>query len=93
MFLHVWRSRISDILATAQLPADVQQDLALVSACIGGAATIEETLVLLRELGFEQIRITPKDQSKELLRMWDSSKEAEDFIVSATIEASKPLIA
>lgn len=87
------RLAISDIVATAPLPQEIQQNLALVSACIGGAATIDDTVKMLEEAGFEGIRITPKDESRQLINQWAPAegKNAGDYIVSAYIEAVKPL--
>jgi arsenite methyltransferase len=86
------RLAVSDILATAPLPDEVRKNLALIAACIGGAATIETTEELLREAGFTEIKITPHDASRELIREWapGKSKNAVDYIVSAYIEAVKP---
>jgi len=86
------RLAISDIVALAPLPEEIQQNLALVSACVGGAATIDDTRAMLAEVGFENIKITPKDQSRELISEWTSgdSKNAGDYVVSAYIEATKP---
>jgi ubiquinone/menaquinone biosynthesis C-methylase UbiE len=86
------RLSISDVLATAPLPDDVQKDLALVAACVGGAATIDDTEKLLKEAGFQKIKIRPNDESRELIRQWDpiKSENAGDYVVSAYIEAVKP---
>lgn len=87
------RLAISDVLATAPLPNEIRNDLALVGACIGGAATIGETEKLLKEAGFQDIKITPKESSRELIQEWDpgkSKKNAWDYVVSASIEAIKP---
>ncbi len=86
------RLSISDVLATAALPDDVQKDLALVAACVGGAATIDDTEKLLEQAGFQDIKIRPNDESRELIRQWDPSKSenAVDYVVSAYIEAIKP---
>ncbi len=86
------RLAISDILATATLPEEVQQDLALVAACVGGAATIDDTVKFLKEAGFQDIKIKPHDESRELIRQWDPAKSetAADYVVSAYIEAIKP---
>jgi SAM-dependent methyltransferase len=86
------RLSISDVLATATLPDDIQKDLALVAACVGGAATIDDTVKLLEQVGFHDIKITPNDESRELIRQWDPSKSenAVDYVVSAYIEAIKP---
>ncbi len=86
------RLAISDIVATAPLPEKVQKNLALVAACVGGAATIDETEKMLKEAGFQDIKIKPNDKSRELIREWDPSKSenAGDYVVSAYIEAIKP---
>ena len=87
------RLAIADVVATAPLPADVQQNLALVSACVGGAATIDDTKAMLDEAGFINIRITAKDESRKLISKWvpGESKNAGDYVVSAYIEAIKPI--
>jgi SAM-dependent methyltransferase len=86
------RLAISDIVATAPLPPDIQQNLALVSACVGGAATIDDTKEMLQEAGFTDIRIKAKDESRELISQWapGENKNAGDYVVSAYIEATKP---
>jgi SAM-dependent methyltransferase len=86
------RLSISDVLATVTLPDDAQKDLALVAACVGGAATIDDTVKLLEQAGFQDIKIRPNDESRGLIRKWDPSKSenAVDYVVSAYIEAIKP---
>jgi len=86
------RLAISDIVATAPLPEEIQNNLALVSACIGGAATIDDTVEMLKQAGFQDIKITPKDESRTLISEWTQgkAKNAADYIVSAYIEARKP---
>jgi len=86
------RLSISDVLATAPLPEKIRNDLSLVGACVGGAATIEDTEEMLEQAGFTDIKITPKDYSRDLIRQWDPAKsqQALDYVVSATIEAVKP---
>jgi SAM-dependent methyltransferase len=61
------RLAISDIVALAPLPEDIQQNLALVSACVGGAATLDDTRAMLTQVGFENIKITPKDESRKII--------------------------
>jgi SAM-dependent methyltransferase len=86
------RLAIADIVATAPLPEEVQKNLALVSACVGGAATIDDTVKMLEDAGFVDIKIQAKDESRKLISEWVSgeSKNAGDFVVSAYIEAVKP---
>jgi SAM-dependent methyltransferase len=87
------RLAISDIVAIAPLPEEIQQNLALVSACVGGAATIDDTRDMLEKAGFEDIKITPKDESRKLISEWapGGSKNVGDYVVSAYIEATKPI--
>ena len=86
------RLAIADIVATAPLPEKIQKDLSLVAACVGGAATIDDTKEMLKEAGFVDIKVEPKDKSRELIRAWDPNKSdsAADYVVSAYIEAVKP---
>jgi SAM-dependent methyltransferase len=87
------RLAISDIVALAPLPEEIQQNLELVSACVGGAATIDDTKDMLEKAGFENIKITPKDESRKLISEWTAgdSKNAGDYVVSAYINAAKPI--
>ncbi len=86
------RLAISDIVAIAPLPDEIQKDLALLTACIGGAATIEDTEQMLKEAGFQDIKIKPNEQSRDFIREWIPGKRVEDFVVSAYIEAVKPSV-
>ncbi len=83
------RLAITDIVATAPLPDDVKKNLELHTGCVAGAAQITELESMLEKVGFTDIRITPIDGSKELIRQWFQDGNAGDFIVSATIEAVK----
>jgi SAM-dependent methyltransferase len=87
------RLAISDIVATAPLPDEIQKDLALVSACVGGAATIEDTVKMLENVGFQDIKVKPKDESRKLISEWASGEnnDAGEYVVSAYIEAIKPV--
>lgn len=84
------RLAISDIVATAELPEKVKQDLALYTACMAGASSIADLEAMLQKAGFQNIMIKPKDESRELIRNWSPGHEIEDYVVSASIEASKP---
>lgn len=85
------RLAISDILATAPLPEKTKKDLALLSACVGGAETFTDTEKMLKRVGFQDITIKPNNNNRRLLREWDPaiSINAADYVVSATIEAVK----
>lgn len=84
------RLAIADTVATAQLPEEVRQDMALWTACISGAAFIGDLEEMLQEMGFVDIRICPKDESREMIREWAPGRRVEEYVISATIEATKP---
>lgn len=84
------RLAISDVIARVPLPDDVRDDMALHSACIAGAITEEEVDEILADVGFQDIRIHPHNESREFIKEWSSEVNIEDYIVSATIEAIKP---
>jgi SAM-dependent methyltransferase len=58
-----------------------------------GAATFDDTKKMLEEAGFQNIKITAHDKSRDLTRAWDpdTSENAPDYVVSAYIEAVKPV--
>jgi len=87
------RLSISDVLAAAALPAKIRNNLALVAACVGGAVTFEDTKKMLTQAGFQSIKITAHDNSRDLTSVWDpdKSENALDYVVSAYIEAVKPV--
>ncbi|OJW45887.1 MAG: arsenite S-adenosylmethyltransferase [Thiobacillus sp. 65-1059] len=84
------RLAISDIVTTVPLPEAMRQDVALYTACVAGAASVDELAVMLAAAGFVDIRIAPKDASREFIRHWAPGRGVEDFIASASIEAVKP---
>lgn len=83
------RLSISDIVATAKLPQKIQQDLELLAGCISGAEYVDEIKYMLHNAGFKDIRMTPKDNSKDILNTWVPDKNIEDFVASFIIEAVK----
>lgn len=85
------RLAISDIVLTAELPADMQAEVALYTGCVAGAASVAELETLLTDTGFTAIRIAPKDASREYIQHWAPGRGVENYIASANIEAVKPL--
>jgi len=84
------RLAVADVVATAPLPDEVRRDLALLSACIGGAATIDDMTAMLQRAGFQDIEIKPRDASRKLIQKWAPGSRAQDYVVSADIQARKP---
>jgi hypothetical protein len=81
---------VSDIVALAELPPALREDVGLLTGCVAGASTVDEVTRLLAEAGFESIRVTPRAESRALVEAWLPGRKIEDSITSAIIEAVKP---
>ncbi len=84
------RLAVTDMVATAELPEEVRNDLTLHAGCLAGAAQISEIEASLAKAGFTEISVKPIDETKELLRKWAAGSTVQDIVTSATIEAIKP---
>jgi SAM-dependent methyltransferase len=85
------RLAISDVVATVELPEAMRNDAALIAGCMGNASLIEELESFMLEAGFTDVRIEPKDDSREFIRDWAPEHNVTDYVVSANIEAIKPM--
>ena len=86
------RLAISDVVAFAELPDAIRQDLTLYTGCMAGASLVAEVEAMLEASGFAQIRVTPKDESRSFIRDWAPGTDVADYVVSAMIEAIKPAV-
>ncbi|NOZ37440.1 MAG: arsenite methyltransferase [Gammaproteobacteria bacterium] len=84
------RLAISDVVAAIELPEEMRNDKKLHAGCMAGASLIEDLRDMLEQAGFEQIEITPKDESREFIRDWAPDTGVEDYVLSAYIQALKP---
>lgn len=84
------RLAISDIVASIELPEQIRNDARLLAACVAGAETKADLEAILYKVGFQKIRIQPKDSSGKLIQEWAPGSHLENFIFSAYIEAVKP---
>jgi arsenite methyltransferase len=84
------RLAVSDVVNTAPLPAELRADTALLCGCVAGAAPVAQIEAWLAEAGFAEVRVTPKPESRDLIKTWAPDRGIEDFVVSATVEARKP---
>lgn len=84
------RLAISDVVATIELPEAMRTDPMLIAGCMGNASLVEDLAAMISAAGFENVRIEPKDESKEFIRDWAPDHNVTDYVVSASIEAVKP---
>ncbi|MBX0298208.1 arsenite methyltransferase [Haloarcula nitratireducens] len=85
------RLAISDVVLTAELPADVHADPESVASCVAGASPIVDVERMLSNAGFEAIQIESDEASEEFISEWDAERDVSEYVVSATIEATKPV--
>lgn len=83
------RLAISDVVSSAELPDDIKNDTGLYSACVSGASSIDELHAMMKKAGFKNIKIEPKDESREFIKDWAPGSKIEDYVVSANIQATK----
>jgi ubiquinone/menaquinone biosynthesis C-methylase UbiE len=84
------RLAVSDIVASAEIPEKVKSDLASYSSCIAGAVSVDLLHEILTAAGFVDVRILPKDESREFIKDWSPEMGVENYAISASIEAVKP---
>ena len=82
------RLAISDVVAIAPIPPELHTLAAALAGCISGAAPLDELKDMLTRVGFENIEVTIKPNSADIVDSWLAG--ASRFIASATIEARRP---
>lgn len=83
------RIAISDIVASNSIPGEYKKDISLLTGCMSGASTIEDLETILKEVGFQKIKIEPKQESKKFIATWTTKSQIIDYVVSANIQAIK----
>ncbi|HBR35497.1 MAG TPA: arsenite S-adenosylmethyltransferase, partial [Firmicutes bacterium] len=83
------RISISDIIATAEIPEPIKNDPTSVAGCIAGAEYGENIENMLKNAGFINIRMIPKENSKDIIKSWVPGKKVEEFVASYLIKAEK----
>lgn len=86
------RLAISDVVNTRPLTPDLAADRALVCGCVANAAPVRDVETWLAAAGFQEVRVSVKLESRDLVASWAPGRGIEDYVASATIEARKPAI-
>ena len=85
------RLAVSDIVNTAPLPAELRiRSGAAVRLRRRRRAGRKASRPGSRAAGFVGVRVTPKPESRELIKTWAAGRGVENHIVSAIVEARKP---
>ena len=59
------------------------------AGCIAGAEYVENIKIMMQNAGFNNIKLTPKDNSRGILKSWAPGSNVENFVASYIIEATK----
>jgi len=82
------RLAISDVVAIKDMPPELAQSVEAMTGCVAGSAKVSELETLLRDAGFEDVKIVPRPESGAIIAQ--CMPGAEPYVASATIEARKP---
>jgi arsenite methyltransferase len=84
------RLAVSDVVATAPIPERFRGTESALTGCAGGAAQVDELERMLTDAGFADISVRPSLESRAFIKDWMPGTGVEEYIASATIEATKP---
>ncbi len=84
------RLAISDVVLTAAIPESLSEEVAALTGCVSGALPVETVRQLLKRAGFEDVRVDVREESREFIKDWMPGSGAENYVASATIEATRP---
>jgi hypothetical protein len=51
---------------------------------------VDELTTMLQDAGFKNVRVRPREESRNFIKDWSPDKGIENFVLAAVIEASKP---
>jgi arsenite methyltransferase len=82
------RLAISDVVALQDMPSELARSVEAMTGCVAGSAKVADLEALLREAGFEEVRVVAKPESGAIIGQ--CMPGAEGYVASATIEGRKP---
>lgn len=84
------RLAISDMVAYKPLPPEMVENKELYCNCISGAIPINDLKKILSESGFTDIVVETQEDSCMFIKDWVPGSDAENYVISAKIKATKP---
>lgn len=84
------RLAISDVVSTGALPEALASDVAALTGCVAGAASVDDVRAMLQRAGFEAIEVTIKEEVREAISAWMPGSGIEAYVAAANIQATKP---
>lgn len=84
------RVAISDMVAYKPLPPEMVNNKDLYCNCISGAIPLDELKEILTKSGFTDIVIETQSESRMFIKEWVPGSDAENYVISAKIKATKP---
>lgn len=84
------RLAISDVVALKPIPEALMDQAIALSGCVSGAADVAEVERMLKAAGFEDVRVRVRPESRDFIAGWLPGSGAEEYVASATLEATKP---
>ena len=87
----------SDPVALKEIPEETRKSLKSYTACMSNACLVDDLYNLLKDAGFENIKIEVKDNCDEYIKKWtpeshwENGVEPKEYIATASIFAYKPM--
>lgn len=82
------RLAISDVVAVEEMPSELAESVEAMTGCVSGSANVGDLEAMLRDAGFEDVRVVAKPESGAIIAQ--CMPGAEDYVASATLEGRKP---
>jgi SAM-dependent methyltransferase len=84
------RVAISDVVMLRPIPEHLKDQALALSACVAGAASVADVEAMLEDAGFTEVKVDVSERSREFIAGWLPGSRAEDYVASASIQATKP---
>ena len=83
------RLAISDVVSVKTIPKAISDDTEKFSGCVAGALSLAQLNRILEKIGFKEINIHIKEESREFIKEWFPGSGMENYVRSAEIHGIK----